>query len=258
MSTLQIHQFPCRSDNFGVLVHDPVSGATAAIDAPDEASIVAALAETGWKLSDIFVTHHHLDHVEGLPGLKRAYGVRVVAPRAEADKIADVDVTVGEGDAMSFGGHAVEVIETPGHTLGHIAYVIPDQAVAFVGDTLFSLGCGRVFEGTPGQMSASLQKLAALPEETAIYCGHEYTLANGRFALTVDGDNGHLRARMIEVQALLAEGKPTLPTTIGAERLTNPFLRTSDPAIKAGLGMSAASDVEVFARLRQMKNDFRG
>jgi hydroxyacylglutathione hydrolase len=258
MSALQIHQFPCLSDNFGVLVHDPVSGATLAIDAPDETGMMAALKETGWQLTDLFITHHHHDHVGGVAALKSAYKPRIVGPRAEAEKIADLDVLVAEGDSLSFAGRLVEIIDTPGHTLGHIAYVMRSEPVAFVGDTLFALGCGRILEGTPEQMWDSLQKLAQLPSETAVYCGHEYTLSNGRFAVTVDGTNQHLIDRMIQIQHLLAEGKATLPTTIGEELLTNPFLRAGAAEMKAALDMTGGSDLAVFTKLRQMKNDFRG
>lgn len=258
MANLIIHQFICRSDNFGVLVHDPETGATASIDAPDEAAISGELAKLGWRLTDILVTHHHVDHVEGIPGLKAIYSPRVVGPRAEADKIPGLDANVGEGDALSFAGRAIEVIDVPGHTAGHIALHMPAEKLAFVGDTLFALGCGRILEGTPRQMWASLEKLAALPADTTVYCGHEYTLSNGRFALSVDAGNAALVERMKTVEALRAENKMTLPTTIAEEIATNPFLRASAPEVKARLGMAAAGDVDVFARLRQMKNEFKG
>ncbi len=258
MSALQIHQFPCRSDNFGVLVHDPETGATLAIDAPEEAAVMAALQETGWQLTDIFITHHHVDHVEGVAALKRAFRPRIVGPSAEADKIADLDVLVAEGDSLSFAGKLVEIIDTPGHTLGHIAYVIRSEPVAFVGDTLFAMGCGRIIEGTPEQMWTSLVKLANLPPETKIYCGHEYTLANGQFAMSVDQDNAHLLQRMAHVRDLRAAGEATLPTTIAEELATNPFLRATAAEVKAALGMVGGSDLAVFTKLRQMKNEFKG
>ncbi|MDR3374237.1 MAG: hydroxyacylglutathione hydrolase [Ancalomicrobiaceae bacterium] len=258
MANLSIHQFICRSDNFGVLLHDAETGATAAIDAPDEAAISAELARLGWHLTDILITHHHLDHVEGLPGLKATYGARVVGPKAEAGKIGHIDIAVEEGDAISFAGRAVEVLDVPGHTLGHIALHLPEEKLAFVGDTLFALGCGRILEGAPRQMWTSLVKIAGLPGDTSVYCGHEYTLSNGRFALSVDGDNEALIERMKEVEALRAADKPTLPTTIAEEIATNPFLRASAAAVKQRLGMASAAEVDVFARLRQMKNDFKG
>lgn len=254
MGTIEIHQFAILNDNYAVLVHDPATGATAAIDAAEAYPIERELAARGWKLTDILVTHHHADHVEGVAELKAAFGCRVVAPARDAGRIAGVDLEVREGDTVHVGSLAVQVIETPGHTLGHVAYVIPAAGAAFVGDTLFSLGCGRMFEGTPESFHASLGKLAALPGETLIYCGHEYTLSNGRFALTVEPENAALRRRMDEVERLRASGRPTLPTTIAQELATNPFLRTDVPALQRHLGMEGAPAWQVFAELRERKN----
>ncbi len=256
MSKLEIHQFMCRSDNFGVLLHDPESGLTASIDAPEEAPIRAALEEKGWKLTHILTTHHHGDHVEANEALKKAFGVEIVGPKSEADRIPGIDRTVVDADVLDFAGHRIEVISTPGHTLGHVSYYLPDDALLFCADTLFALGCGRVFEGTPHQMWNSLKKLRALPDQTIVYCGHEYTLANARFAVTVDPDNLSLTARARDVEALREAGRPTLPTTIGEEKVTNPFLRPDDPAIRAHLGMQDASDAEVFAEIRRRKDRF--
>ena len=256
MASFEIRQFPCLSDNYGVLIHDPDSGQTAAIDAPEEGPVAAALAEAGWTLSHILVTHHHFDHVGGIAALKAASGCTVIGPKNEADKIDGLDETVSEGDSFTFGGKAVQVIETPGHTLGQVAYWIEDEAVAFTGDTLFALGCGRVFEGTPQMMWASLEKLRALPPETRIYCGHEYTLANAKFAVTVDPDNTELAARLSEIEALRAADKPTLPTTIDLELRTNPFLRPDDPGVQAAVGMEGASADQVFAEIRSRKDNF--
>ncbi len=256
MASFEIRQFPCLSDNYGVLIHDPDSGQTAAIDAPEEGPVTAALAEAGWTLSHIFVTHHHFDHVGGIAALKAACGCTVIGPRGEADKIDGLDETVGDGDSFTFGGKSVQVIETPGHTLGQVAYWIEDEAVAFTGDTLFALGCGRVFEGTPQMMWASLEKLRALPPETRIYCGHEYTLANGKFAVTVDPDNAELAARLAEIEALRAADKPTLPTTMDLELKTNPFLRPDDPGVQAAVGMVGAAADQVFAEIRSRKDNF--
>src|ERR1700721_1539434 len=191
----QIYLFPCLKDNFGVLIHDPASGATASIDAPEGAPVEAALAKTGWKLTDILVTHHHGDHTAGIGELKARHKCRVVAPRNEAARIAHVDETVGEGEAVQVGSLSGQVIETPGHTAGHISYFLPADKLAFVGDTLFSIGCGRVIEGNPEMMWQSLLKLRALPDDTKFYCGHEYTDANIRFATTIDPANPGLAAR---------------------------------------------------------------
>lgn len=253
---VEIEQFTCRSDNFGILMRDAATGAVALVDAPEEAPILAAVARTGWTPSLLLVTHHHADHVEANLALKERFGLRIVGPRAEAGKIPGIDEEVAGGDALAFGSQAVRVIDTPGHTAGHVSYHLPDAGVAFTGDTLFALGCGRLFEAGPEVMFVSLGKLAALPGETKVYCGHEYTLSNARFALSVDPDNPALQARAKEIEALRAEGKPTLPTTIGEERATNPFLRAGDPAIRRHLGMEDATDEAVFAELRRRKDGF--
>ena len=254
--TVGIEQFTCRSDNFGVLLRDEATGTVALVDAPEEAPILAAIERTGWRPSLILVTHHHGDHVEANLALKERFGLRIVGPKAEADRIPGIDETVAEGDTVALGGQAVRVIETPGHTAGHVSYHLPQAGVAFTGDTLFALGCGRLFEAGPQVMFSSLAKLAALPDETSIYCGHEYTASNARFALSVDPDNARLRERASTIEALRAKGEPTLPTTIGEEKATNPFLRAADPAIRRHLGMEGASDAEVFAELRRRKDSF--
>ena len=248
------HLFLCLKDNFGVLLHDPASGATAAIDAPEAAPVDAALKATGWRLSDILVTHHHADHTGGIAELKARHRCRVTAPRNEAARIPDVDATVGEGDIASVGALAGRVIETPGHTAGHISYFFDADRLAFVGDTLFSIGCGRVIEGTPEMMWASLLKLRALPDDTEIYCGHEYTEANIRFALTIEPDNADLRARAEEARRQIAAGQPTIPTTIGAEKRANVFLRADVPAVAAAVGLAGRPAAQVFAEVRERKN----
>jgi hydroxyacylglutathione hydrolase len=248
--------FLCLSDNYGVLVHDPDTGATASIDAPEAAPIEAALKATGWKLTDILVTHHHNDHTGAIQALKQAHGCRVVAPAAEADKIPAVDETVRQGDKVSVGTLSANVIETPGHTLGHIAYWFHADGLAFVGDTLFSIGCGRVIEGTPEMMWTSLKKLRDLPDDTEIYCGHEYTAANIKFARTVEPDNPVLAARDAQVRRQIEEGEPTIPVTIGDEKLANPFLRADTPEVAAGVGMAGKPAVQVFAEVRARKNKF--
>src|SRR6516164_141549 len=200
--TAQTQLFLCLKDNYGVLVHDPATGATAAIDAPEAAPVEAALAASGWKLSDILITHHHGDHTAGISELKQRHRARVVAPRQEALKIPDVDEKVAEGDTVTVGALSARVIATPGHTLGQINYYFPVAKLLFAGDTLFSIGCGRVIEGTPEMMWQSLLKLRDLPDDTAMFCGHEYTDANIRFALTIEPDNPALAARAVEVKRL--------------------------------------------------------
>lgn len=254
----KVHQFMCLQDNFGVLLHDQTSGATAAIDAPEAAAVEQALAATGWRLTDILVTHHHNDHTAGIPELKRRHGCRVVFPRAEAARIADGDVAVSEDDSVEVGALRAQVLETPGHTSGHISYWFEDDGLAFVGDTLFAVGCGRVIEGTPDMMWHSLVKLRALPDHTTFYCGHEYTKGNVAFALSIDPDNAPLQSRAKEVEALRMTGKPTLPGTIGKEKAINPFLRADNAALAARIGLPDAAPAEVFAKIRAAKDSFRG
>lgn len=242
MSNLQFHLFPCLSDNYGVLVHCPDSGATASIDAPDAAAVEKALADTGWKLTHILITHHHHDHVGGVDELKRKWNCQVIGNADEPHGLPGLTGTVTPGGTYDFAGHEARIIATPGHTLGHITWHFPGDGVAFAGDTLFTLGCGRVFEGTMEQMWSSMQKLAALPPETVVYCGHEYTLSNGKFALTIEPDNAALKARMKDIEALRAAAKPTVPTTIAQELETNPFLR--------------AGSAQRFAEVRKAKDNF--
>jgi len=252
----QTRLFGCLQDNFGVLVHDPASGATAAIDAPEAAPVEAALKATGWKLTDILVTHHHHDHTGGIEELKARHRCRVVAPRAEADGIPDVDETVRENDKVLVGGLEARVIETPGHTLGQINYFFPADKLLFAGDTLFSIGCGRVIEGNAEMMWQSLLKLRALPDDTQVYCGHEYTEANIRFALTIEPDNAALKARAEEVKRQRAAGKPTVPSPLGEEKRANVFLRADVPAVAAAVGLAGKSAAQVFAEIRARKNKF--
>ena len=252
--TLEVEQFICRSDNFGILARDTQTGETALIDAPEERAILDAVERTGWTPSMILITHHHADHVEANLALKERFGLTIVGPAGEAEKISGIDRQVREGDTISVGKSKARVIETPGHTAGHISYHFADAGIAFTADTLFALGCGRLFECTPPVMLESLKKLATLPLETAIYCGHEYTEANARFALSVDPTNSALKERAQKIRALRREGKPTLPTTLGEEMATNPFLRWHDPVIRRNLGMEDASDEDVFAEIRKRKD----
>jgi hydroxyacylglutathione hydrolase len=254
MPQLVIHQFPCLKDNYGVLVHEPESGLTAAIDAPCANRVRQELNEKCWKLSHILTTHHHADHTGGNLALKQETGCTIVGPAAEAARIPGIDVEVAEGAAIEFGAYRIRVLETPGHTLGHVSYWIPEASVAFAGDTLFAMGCGRVLEGSHEMMWSSLQKLAALPRETQIYCGHEYTLANAQFGLTIEPDNVALRQRAHDVTALRAEGKPALPTRVDLELETNVFLRPHVAAIRNKLNMRAAADWRVFGEMRDRKN----
>jgi hydroxyacylglutathione hydrolase len=253
----ETHLFKCLSDNYGVLLHDPDSGATASIDAPEAAPVEAALKTTGWKLTDILVTHHHHDHTGGIEALKQKYKCRVVAPAKEAAKIPGVDETVREGDKVKVGNLTANVIETPGHTLGHIAYWFHDDKLAFVGDTLFSIGCGRVIEGDPEMMWASLKKLRDLPNDTDIFCGHEYTAANIKFARTVEPNNKALAERDAEAKREIERGLPTIPVTIGEEKKANPFLRADVPEVAAGIGMADKEASQVFAEIRARKNTFK-
>jgi hydroxyacylglutathione hydrolase len=252
----EIHLFTCLKDNYGVLVHDPANGSTAAIDAPEAAAVEEALRAKNWRLTDILVTHHHADHTGGIPELKARHACRVTAPRREAARIPDVDATVREGDFVTVGTLVGRVLETPGHTAGHISYWFKSEQLAFVGDTLFSIGCGRLLEGTADVMWPSLLKLRNLPPETQIYCGHEYTAANVRFALTIEPHNAALRARAAEVVELCSAGRPTVPSTIASEKLANPFLRADVPEVAAAVGLPDAPAVQVFAVVRARKDKF--
>ena len=256
MSELEIHMFPCLADNYGYLLHDAASEITAAVDTPDAEEIAAQLAAKGWRLTHILNTHHHGDHAGGNLELKRRTGCTIVGPRADAGRIPGLDLGVGEGDVVELGLHRARVFDTPGHTRGHIVYHFAAARAAFVGDTLFALGCGRLFEGTPGQMWSSLRKILEWPDDTRIYCAHEYTQSNARFALSVEPQNAHLRARAANVARLRAAGAPTVPSTLGEERATNPFLRPQSGDLRATIGLEEAPDVEVFARTRALKDAF--
>jgi hydroxyacylglutathione hydrolase len=256
MSELTVHMFPCLADNYGYLLHDEETGDTAAVDTPDAAEILRQLDARGWQLTRVLNTHHHADHAGGNLALKERTGCTVVGPRIDAARIPGIDVLVGEGDEVSVGRHRARVHQTTGHTRGHIVYHFAAAKAAFVGDTLFSLGCGRLFEGTPADMWASLRKILDWPDDTRVYCAHEYTQSNGRFAVTVEPGNEALRRRMAAVAALRAADRPTVPSTLGEERATNPFLRPSSAEIRASVGLVDATDTEVFARVRALKDAF--
>lgn len=252
----EIRTFLCRADNIGALLHDPDTGATAVIDVPDAAPVLAALAETGWTLSDILITHSHFDHIAGVSHLRAATGARVTAPARAAATIAQIDHEVSDGDLISMGALTMRVWETPGHCDDHVAYWLAGERAIFVGDTLFAMGCGRVISGTPEQLFASVERILALPDETRLWCGHEYTLSNARFAASIDPDNPALKARIGTVERLRERGDLTIPTTVGLEKATNPFARTTDPDIMSAIGMAGAAPVDVFVELRARKNAF--
>jgi len=254
--SLDVHMFPCLSDNYGFLLHDSETGATAVVDTPEVEPINAALAERGWQLTHILNTHHHPDHAGGNLALKERWGCKVVGAADDAERIPGIDVRVAEGDTVEVGSHSATVIEVSGHTVGHIAYYFADDGVAFVGDTLFALGCGRLFEGTPAQMWSSLKKLMALPDDTVIYCAHEYTQANAAFALSVEPDNDALQARARDIDSRRRAGEPTVPTTLALEKATNPFLRPDSADLQRVLGLEGEDAVTVFAETRRRKDRF--
>ena len=250
----EVLQFPCLKDNYGLLVRDSASGEVAAVDTPEAAPILAAAERAGWRLTQVWNTHWHADHAGGNAAIKEALDVEIVGP-AEVERIGRApDRVVKDGDIVELGALKARVMHVGGHTAGHVAYVLDEQKTVFVGDTLFSLGCGRVFEGTYEDMWKSISKIAALPDDFTLYCAHEYTQKNANFALTVDPDNTVLQARAEEIRRLREQGTPTLPVTIGAEKAANPFLRA--PLLKAALGMPNASDVEAFAEVRRRKDKF--
>jgi len=253
---LIITQIPVLTDNYIYLINDPVSGETAVIDPALAQPVLDVLEKKGWRLTYILNTHHHWDHVGGNLELKQKTGCKIIAAQADRGRIPGIDRGVGEDDVISLGQHQARVISTPGHTRGHIVYHFAEDGALFCGDTLFVMGCGRLFEGTPEQMWNSLQKLKALPPSTRIYCTHEYTQTNGRFALSVEPDNRQLQEKMIEVKQLRAENKSTVPSTIEQEIATNPFFRADSISIQKTLGLESQSPVRVFTELRKRKDSF--
>lgn len=258
MTMLEIHQIPVLDDNYIYLVHEPESGATAAVDPAVAEPVLDALKDRGWRLTHVLNTHHHGDHVGGNLELKQATGCTIVGAAADRHRIPGVDLALREGDEFRLGAAVARILEVPGHTSGHIAYWFSDDAVLFCGDTLFALGCGRLFEGSAEQMWLSLDRLRRLPPETRIYCAHEYTLANACFAVTVEPGNAVLHERMRCVEALRRKGLATVPSILSEELATNPFLRPESPEIRQVLDLADAPDVAVFAAIRRRKDVFRG
>ncbi|WP_170395382.1 MULTISPECIES: hydroxyacylglutathione hydrolase [Ruegeria] len=253
---LEIVTIPCLSDNYAFLAHDATSGQTALIDAPEAGPILAELDARGWTLSHVLLTHHHWDHVDGLAGVLERHPAKVIGAAADAHRLPPLDQQVAEGDSFEVGGEPVQVLDVSGHTVGHIAFYMPQSAAVFTADSLMALGCGRLFEGTAPQMWESLSKLAALPDETIVYSGHEYTQSNAKFAITVNPDNAALQQRMADIDAARAAGKPTVPSSLALEKATNPFLRATDPAIQNHLGMENVEPAAVFAEIRARKDRF--
>ncbi len=251
---ISVVTIPCLADNYAYLIHNESSGETALVDAPAAAPIEAALADRNWKLASILVTHHHWDHVQGVDTLRKKYCARVIGHARDSGRLPRLDHAVEEGDVISVCGRQFSILDVSGHTIGHVAFV--SDGVAFTADSLMALGCGKVFEGTFEMMWQSLEKLARLPSDTLICSGHEYTLSNARFAVTIEPDNAALRKRFEEVEARRRSGLPTVPSLLSLELETNPFIRACLPEVKTGLGMSSASNVEVFAAIRTRKDNF--
>ena len=254
--SLVLETIPCLADNYAFLVHDDESGATALFDAPEAWPIQAALERLGWRLTEIFLTHHHADHVDAAIELAEATGARITGAARDAHRLPPLDRTVEPGDVTTFAGHAVQVIDASGHTTGHVAFYLPAAGTAFTGDSLMALGCGRLFEGSAEDMWATLGRLMDLPDDTLICSGHEYTAANARFAVSVEPDNPALIERQADIATARAARRPTVPSTLALEKATNPFLRARLESVKAGLGMAGAPDAEVFAKIRNAKDNF--
>lgn len=254
--SLEILTIPCLSDNYAFLAHDAQTGQTALIDAPEAAPILAALADRGWTLSHILLTHHHWDHVAGLADILARHPATVIGAKADAERLPALDLALVEGDTVQIGGDIVQVIDVPGHTVGHIAFHFPQSNAVFTADSLMALGCGRLFEGSPAQMWDSLGKLSALPAETIVYSGHEYTQSNGAFALTIEPDNDNLTLRVRDIADARSQGRPTVPSSLALECATNPFLRANQASVQRQLGMEGEDPIAVFAEIRARKDKF--
>lgn len=253
---LEIVTIPCLKDNYAFLAHDKATGQTAVVDVPEAAPIIAALKQRGWTLSHVLLTHHHWDHVDGLAALLADHPATVIGAAADAHRLPPLDIAVSEGDTITIGSDTGTVIDVSGHTLGHVAFHFPASSVVFTADSLMALGCGRLFEGTPAQMYASLAKLAALPPETLVCSGHEYTASNAKFALTIEPGNVALISRLEKIETARAQGRPTVPSLLSTEHATNPFLRSDSPEIQANVGLSGADPVTVFTEVRRRKDSF--
>lgn len=253
---LELVTIPCLADNYAYLVHDAASRRTAVVDVPEASPVLAALAERGWTLSDILITHHHWDHIDGVEALRAATGAKVLGAAADAHRLPVLDVALTEASSFSIGPEFARVIDVPGHTVGHVAFHFPDSRLAFTGDSLMAAGCGRLSEGTPAQMWDSLSRLASLPPDTLICSGHEYTAANLRFAQSLEPGHAPLMLRIAQVSALRTEGRPSVAVPLSEELATNPFLRAGTIAMKTALGMQDATETEVFAALRARKDRF--
>jgi len=253
---LEIVTIPCRTDNYAFLLHSDETGETAVIDVPEAPPILAELNRRNWQLSEIWLTHHHFDHVDGTAELKDATGARVIGASADADRLPPLNLAMDDNGTFQFAGSDVRVLDVSGHTVGHIAFYVADIPALFSGDSLMALGCGRIFEGTPEQMWNSLSKLAALPGDTIVCSGHEYSASNAKFAATIEKDNPRLAARIQAITDARAANQATVPTLLSEENATNPFLRANLPALKAAVGMENASDAEVFGEIRARKDAF--
>jgi len=256
MASLQIEQIPVLSDNYVYVIYDPETKACACIDPATAGPVKTRLDELGWRLTHIFNTHHHHDHIGGNLQLKQAYECQVVGAAIDAHRIDGIDIEVRDGERFNFGSTSCHVFEVPGHTSGHIAFHFKEDQALFCGDTLFALGCGRLFEGSAAQMWDSLSKFRKLPDETRIYCAHEYTQANAAFAMSVDPDNVALKSRMIEIDNLRDGNLPTVPSTLAQEKETNPFLRPNELGVQKAVGLVGADVVDVFAEIRHRKDKF--
>ncbi len=253
---LEIITIPCLSDNYVYLLRDQETGTTAVVDCPDAAPVLAELKKRDWSLDTVFLTHHHYDHIDGVNDLVKATGAKVIGAKADAHRLPPLDTEVSEGDRLKLGHLNIEVLDVSGHTIGHVAYVFHKALAVFTGDSLMAWGCGRVFEGTMDMMWHSLQKFHTLPRAMNVYSGHEYTLSNGKFALTIEPDNPSLHQRMADVAATRAKGEFTVPSGLGLELATNPFMRAGHPKVKTALDMQDATDAEVFAEIRTRKDNF--